>query len=165
MAIGLFTAGTRITAALLNSIAPLSVIKPSDQSVTSSTTLVNDSALFLPVVASATYLFDAYLDFEGAAIGTGDLKIEWTVPAGAALRFDLHGLNTASSSFSSTFTDGVTTALGTTGAASLRGALMKGSLVMAATAGNLQLKWAQNTSSATATIVHAQSYVALWRVT
>ena len=165
MAIGLFTAGTRITAALLNSIAPLSVIKPSDQSVTSSTVLVNDSALFLPVVASATYFFMSSLDFEGAAIGTGDLKIEWTVPAGATLRFDLHGVNTASSSYSSTFTDTTTISLGTTGAASLRGATMAGSLVMSSTAGNLQLKWAQNTSSATATIVHAQSTVALWRIT
>lgn len=164
---GPFQAGQKITAALLNSFcAPLEVIKPSDQSVTSSTVLVNDTALFAAVVASATYDFMLYLDFEGGTLNASDLKFQLTVPAGAALRAQrIYTTTAGAASVSNTITDGVTTVAGTNGAGVLQAALMEGSLVVGATQGNLQLQWAQNTSSATATIVHAQSKLRLWRIT
>jgi hypothetical protein len=161
-----FQAGSSITALALDQFCvPQSVIKPADTSRTSTTTLANDPALVLPVLASATYLFDSYLDYEGGTLGSSDLKLQWNVPSGAALRYWLGGLNTSGTNISSnTFTDGAAPALGSGGAAVLKGVLMKGTLVMSSTAGNLQLQWAQNTSSGTATIVHAQSYVTLWRI-
>jgi hypothetical protein len=163
---GPFTAGQRITAAQLNAFcAPVEVIKAADQSVTSSTVLVNDTALVLPVVASATYDFSCYLDYEGGTLGASDLKFQWTVPSGT-LRFWMGFVNTAgTNSAGQTFTDTSVVGIGTNGAASLRGAQMEGSLVVGSTGGSLQLQWAQNMSSATATIVHAQSRVRLWRIT
>ena len=73
-------AGQRITAALLNSMQPQTVIKPTDQSVTSSTTVVNDNDLVSAVLASATYIFTCYLDYEGGTTGSSDLKWVWSVP-------------------------------------------------------------------------------------
>jgi hypothetical protein len=39
-----------------------------------------------------------------------------------------------------------------------------GTLVNGATAGTIQLVWAQNTSSGTSTVIHTQSYVLLRRL-
>ena len=165
MAIGLFTAGTRITAALLNSIAPLAVIKPSDQSLTSNTTLQNDSALFVPVVASATYLFQFYLDYEGNTGAGNALKAQFTVPAGATLRYGVFRTLSGAASPPVTFAAASSWQADGGGAGVLEAVSGFGSLVMSSTAGNLQLQWAQGGSTAVATIVHAQSTVTLWRVT
>ena len=61
----LFTAGSRILAATLDQIAPLSAVKTSDESVTSSTALQNDNQLYVPLAANAYYAFECYLDDEG----------------------------------------------------------------------------------------------------
>ena len=47
-------AGQEITAAFLNSIAPLNAVRSSTQSHTSNTTLSNDDTLFLALAANAT---------------------------------------------------------------------------------------------------------------
>jgi len=163
-----FQAGQKLTAAALASFAaPLAVIKPSDQSVTSSTVLVNDTALVTPnLVASATYLFWCYLNYEGGTGGSSDIKWQWAAPAGATLRYGLAHVGQANNvDVGNTYQASDIPTGRTQGAGVLSGAIMTGSLVMSTTAGSLQLKWAQNTSNATATIVHAQSTLALWRVT
>jgi len=158
-------AGQRITAALLNSMQPQTVIKPSDQSVTSSTTLVNDNDLVAAVVASATYIFACYLDYEGGTQGSSDLKWQWALPSGATLRYQNIGVGTGGGAVTGATCTGATiVAFGTSGAASLVAASMTGTLVMSTSPGFLQFKWAQNTSSGTATIVHAQSSLSLARV-
>lgn len=158
-------AGQRITAGLLNSMLPLTVVKAADESVTSSTALQDDNELVLPLAtAGATYDFSCYLDYEGAAIGTGDLKITWTLPAGATLRYQMPSLGAGgATNEQNTYVAGSVPALGTKGAGNLCGATLTGTLVVAATTGNLRLQWAQNTSSVTATIVHAQSSLTLLR--
>lgn len=163
---GLIVAGSRIVASVMASIAPLAVIKGADQSVTSSTVMVNDSALVLPVVANAAYLFDCYLDYEGGASGSSDLQWVWAVPGGgAAMRYQPVGTTTSGGALTGqTLAGGDTQAVSSNGAGVLRGVSMNGTLVTGSAAGTLQLRWAQNTSSATPTIVHAQSYMALWRI-
>lgn len=156
-------AGSRILASVLQGAIPNAVIKPTDQSVTSSTTLVNDADLVVPVAANATYLFFSYLDYEGAA--AGDLKISWVVPASATLRWAQIGQTTASAATTGlTGTETTAYSFGSDAAATLNALLMHGSLLTAGTSGSLQLQWAQNASSGTATKVHAQSFVALWRI-
>lgn len=156
-------AGSRILASVLQGAIPLAVIKPSDQSVTSSTTLVNDTALLSAVAANATYLVFCYLDYEGAT--AGNLKISWSVPASATLRFAQIGQNASrAATVSVTGSDSTAYTFGADGAGTLDALLMHGSLVTSSTSGTFQLQWAQGTSSATATIVHAQSFVALWRI-
>ena len=156
-------AGSRILASVMQGAIPNAVIKPTDQSVTSSATLVNDNDLLAAVAANATYLFFSYLDYEGAA--AGDLKISWVVPASATLRWAQIGQNSSSTAtVASTGVETTSYTFGSDAAATLNALVMHGSLVTAGTSGNLQLQWAQGTSSGTATKVHAQSFVALWRI-
>lgn len=157
-------AGQRITASVLTSMLPLTVVKAADQSVTSSTTLVNDTALVLPVAANATYLFDCYLDYEGGPQGSSDLKWTWVIVAGAFLRYAAPHITTAgAASAGSTYSGATTVTAGSGGAGTLMGVEMHGTLVVDVTAGTIQLQWAQNTSNGTATIVHAQSSLSLTR--
>ena len=157
----LFTAGSRILAATLDQIAPLSAVKTSDESVTSSTALQNDNQLYVPLAANAYYAFECYLDYEGGTLGSSDIQWGWSFPAGLTMRYQVVGGNIT----------GATTYIGTSvvvgstnGAGTLRAQVMKGSVFVGSTAGTLQLQWAQNTSSGTATIVHAQSYIAMWLI-
>ena len=164
-ALGNIQAGGRLTAAMLQGVAPYAVIKGADETVTSSATLQNDDALFLAVAANTSWLFDAYLDYEGGTLGASDLKYEWTVPSGAALRYGAAHLDTSGNNIcSDTHPDGAAVSAGTNGGGDTRSVKMYGTLIVGGTAGTLQLKWAQNTSSGTGTIVHAQSYLTLWQI-
>ena len=78
-------------------IAPLAAYKTLDETVTNSTTLQNDDALLVSLAANAVYLFAVLLDYEGAAVGTGDLKYGWGVPTGATMRASCTGRSARSS--------------------------------------------------------------------
>jgi hypothetical protein len=153
---------------VVNWLAPLAAVKTSDQSVTSSTTLINDTALVVTPAVSATYLLVCYLNFEGAAnggVGNGSLKWQWGVPTGAFLRYQGIFMGTGgAAAVNNTYAATDIPAAGTQGAGNLCGASMTGTLVMGSTSGNLQLKWAQNASNGTATTVHAQSCLYLQRI-
>jgi len=163
-ALGNIQAGGRLTAATLQQVAPYCVIKGSDESVTSSATLQNDDALFLAVAANTSWLFDCYLDYQGGTLGSSDIKWTWAAPSGATLVYGLSQLDTSGNNEASVSYAGSATVTAGTNGASLRSARMYGSLIVGSTAGTLQLKWAQNTSSGTATTVHAQSYLTLWQI-
>jgi hypothetical protein len=136
-----------------------SVRKSSNQSVTSSTTLVNDSQLKFAVEANTTYIFNIWL-WVYAADGTPDIKLTVTGPSGSTIAY-------SPSTYYAT-ADG-TTALGTVNVgggtfsafvdANERNQLYFGSISNGATAGDLQFQWAQNTSSGTSTTVKAGSYI------
>jgi hypothetical protein len=162
-------AGQRITAALLNSMLPVTVYKTANQAVTSSTVLVNDNELTLPVVATGTYLLDGFIDYDGQfGPGTGDIKLDWSLPSGATLRWGPLGNasnDTAQKYASNTNVTGNVLTAGTYGTGgSHNAATPRGYLAVSSTAGNVQLMWAQNASSATATTVYAGSWIRLQRV-
>lgn len=157
--------GARIVAAGLRGGYPQAVIKTVDEPV-SNTTLQNDDELLLGVAASSSYLFACYLNYEaGFSAGQGFLQYEWTVPAAATLRFSAIGV-TALSLIQSAVTQKEATSytLNGSGAGVLLAATMAGTLVTAAAGGVLRLQWAQSSSSGTPTIVHAGSYLALWKI-
>jgi len=156
-------AGTVITASLLAQVEPNTVIKPSDQSVTSSTTLVNDSALAAAVGANATYIFAMFIDYEGIA-STGDLKFGWTVPASTTMKYIIIGNTTGGAAQNGHGTQASTPSQGGGGAGVGEGTLLFGTINTASAAGTVQFQWAQNTSNATATKVHAGSALILWEV-
>ena len=82
------TAGSSATAAGVNELAARGVVKPTDESVTSSTTLQPDNDLLYALnEVNATYDFVCYLNYEGGTINTSDLKWTWAVPSGAILRY------------------------------------------------------------------------------
>lgn len=139
--------------------------RSTDQSVTSSTVLVNDDTLLAAVVINAIYHVEAELVFLGGTQGSSDLKISWTAPAGVTMNWIGIGKDTAGAFTWPTplTTPTATAAFGTLGAA-VRMARVEGSLITGATPGTLQLQWAQNTSSATATTMKAGSILKLTRV-
>jgi hypothetical protein len=165
MPIPTWSVGQVLSASDVNAwFVPLAVIKPTGQPVTSSTALVNDNDLVLPVAASASYLFECVVSF--TATSGGDLKWTWAVPAGASLLYQsLHnegggtGLNNSAVSYS----DANTVPAAGNGA-TVESVTMRGNLTLSSTAGNLQLRWAQNASNAGATTVRAQSHLSLQRV-
>lgn len=165
-------AGQRITADQLNAMQPLYVEKAADQSVTSSTTNTDDTALLLPVEANAKYILTGMLLY--SARSDTDIKIGWTAPTSATLDWIAHAqiqggtTGIASSGIvvdrqiqgNSAFPLGGAAAENTT----YMTATVSGRLVTSTTAGDLQLNWAQITSNATASIMRAGSWLMLTRV-
>lgn len=144
----------------------LIVRKPSDESVTSSTVLQDDDSLVLTVAANEVWQFKYNLRYEGGTAGGSDLKISWSLPASGRVNAYAVVMNTAGNAFplfwDITTTDASPGALQTNGGGVVRGATIEGWFINAGTAGNYTLRWAQNSSSATATKILANS--TLWGV-
>lgn len=141
-----------------------------DQTITSSTALTNDNELLLPVVANATYEVTAHIIYTaGAAAATNGFKQGWSAPAGASMdwvghgKIDTDGTNSAASVWMAALSIGSQLSHGGAGATQLV-VVDHGWLEIGATAGNLQFKWAQATSSGTGTVVKAGSRLLLRRV-
>jgi hypothetical protein len=164
VAIPVWVPGQVLTASDINTwMVPNAIIKPSSQNVTSSTVLVNDTALVLPVAASASFIFTCCLMYQGGTRNASDLKFNWVLPSGASLSYVLDGVGPGGGTFAGASFNGAAGTLGTNGSGVLCGALFYGSLVISTTAGTAQFQWAQNTSSATATTVFNGSSLTLQR--
>lgn len=159
-------AGQRLTAALLTSALPVTAVQAADQSVTSSTVLVNASGLSFPVVSGASYTISGLLIFNGGA-ASDDFKTGWTAPASSVLNWQ-----TQAQPVAATANNGVVvtnakqmadlSSLGTIGAATDLTALVAAQFTAGGT-GTLQFKFAQVTSSATATTLRAGSFLVAQR--
>lgn len=149
-------------AARLNALSHKVVVKTADQTVNNSATLVDDNELVQALRANSTYKFEIWVLYESGT--TPDFKLGFTLPAGATLAYAYHGFDT---SLSQTFF-GTTTipssGTGFGGNATTAPVRMFGSLVTAGTAGNFQVKFAQQTANASNTILKAGSYLSLFRV-
>lgn len=138
------------------------VSKATLESVTSSTAMQNDDELVLALEANVRYLFMAYINYQGAA--AGDIQWDFTGPAGAtgqavvASSEEADAVNSRDL-FGGPYGQGCS---GGTGTAS-DGMTITGSVITVGTAGNLQFRWAQLTSSGTATSVRAGSWLRLTR--
>lgn len=168
MPIPTWSVGQVLTADDVNNwLVPSAVRKGSDQSVTSSTTLVNDTALLLPVAATAAYYVLVTIIYQGAANGTGDLKWQWAVPSGTTISgrqasYFTSGVGVGQSNLA-TFTQASVTVSGTNGGNTVP-LDMALTVLTSSTSGNLQLTWAQNTSSGTATTIKAGSAMLMQRI-
>lgn len=137
--------------------------KTGDKSLTNTSTLEDDNHLLVAVGANATYTFDAFIVYDGAT--TGDIKVAFTVPAGATLLWSGVGATTGISSAAANFSDTVITASGSAiswgarGAGTKTFAIIRGIVRTAGTAGNLTVQWAQDSSDATATTVFTDSWL------
>ncbi len=135
------------------------VRKSADQSVTSSTTLVNDTHLKFAVAANETYIFQLWL-FTYAADGTPDIKVTCAGPAGSTVLWSSSQVifnAAAATTLTSVNTSGVSADLFVD--ANNRAIQLYGTIANGATAGDLQFQWAQNTSSANSTTVKAGSSI------
>lgn len=142
--------------------------KTSDESVTLSTTLQNDNELLLPVLASTNYLVDAWIATDGGNVSGPNIKLGWSGPAGATMRWGYHAENDLSDADDVTWTTAIGNNIGAHGG-DWPGddllILVHGILSVSSTAGNLQFRWAQYSASDTATRVFRGSILRLTPVT
>lgn len=128
----------------------LVAVKPADTTRNNTTTRVADPELTLAVEANTQYLIECLLFIVSSA--TADIRLEWEVPAGATFLWSPASNNEAGT-LHRTATD--TTPI-STAAAGVVG-IVRGYLVVGATAGSLTLKWAQGVAEVSDTVVKAGS--------
>ncbi len=166
-------AGQRITTAMLSALTYDYVIKANPETITSSTTMQNDDELFVPVVAGAQYELDAFIRFSG--LQAAGIKVGWTVPSGTSFNVLYGGPGSANAVSTDANTTemrwaihGSATAVAMTNprnsAALHTWTLANMIFTVGATAGNIQLQWAQNVANATGSVVQAQSYIRYRRI-
>jgi hypothetical protein len=165
------TAGSKITADLLNSMMPNYLIKPGDTTRASTITNTNDPDLVVPVVANGVYDIEFNIIF--GALQAAGIRTAWATPTGTVgLKRSLGpgSVNVAETNANTTemrwSVVTATTQLGYTdprnAVASLSHIIERGLITVGSTAGSVALTWSQNVSSATGTVVSANSYVT-WR--
>ena len=140
------------------------------ESVTSSTTFQDDDDFTVSLEANRLYLIRLFLVAAGAP--AGDIKLDWTVTGGVAQYttrqcrgMALAGTNSTDTTMR-TSPHNLSTAV-TYGVEATNGSIREEFLVetiVAGTSGTLTLRWAQNTSNATATSVSANSFMTIEEV-
>ena len=147
-------AGGRIIADDVRNVAPLSAYKGSDEPLASGVgTLQNDDSLFIALDANTTYFFILFFGYLGGTQGSSDLKIGFSLPAGATMRWTRQGITTAGANTSLVWnTESSVSTLGSNGASNCAGILL-GTVTMSDTPGNLQFQWCQNSGAAVTTKV------------
>lgn len=140
--------------------------KTADESVAASTTLQDDDELKFTIAANETWAFEGQVLVSGDI--AGDIAIAFTVPAGATILWS--GVGTGILPGSTDHTSLVAKEANASGTSITFGCLstadpnyanilVRGIVVNGATAGTVQMQWAQRVSNATATIVLANSYL------
>jgi hypothetical protein len=144
----------------IDSVAQI-IKQTTDQPVTSSTTLVNATDLKFPLLEFNSYYFECLVEFTAAA--PGDIKLAFTVPTGALLRWGpANGIkvDTAGSVVGQAqeIVSGAAVSFGYIAGTSRQQILLKGYVECGSgESGMLQLQFAQNTSSATSTTLRSGS--------
>lgn len=162
------TAGTKLTAALLNAMLPNLVEKAGSTSRASNTTVSDDPDLTFAVVAGI-YRVEMHLLFSGQT--SAGFKTVWTVPSGTTGNKRVQG---PGSSASDSGADNIAVRHGVHGYATavsysnVRGGTQVHAIERArmtvTNSGNVTLQWAQMSSSATATVLGADSYIEYRRI-
>jgi hypothetical protein len=143
---------------------PVTIVRKSaDQSVSSGdtgTTLQDDDDLKIPMVANESHAFEAFIDCVGHT--SGDIKIAFTVPAGATLVWA--GIGPLLSAGSTHAELKVIKVSGTAQAYDTETGVdriihIMGSVENAGNAGDLQLQFAQNSAHATNTTIFENSWL------
>ena len=119
------------------------MLKTSDQVVTNSATLTDDTALVFALAASSTYEFEGYIVWTEAGNGSADGKFSFTVPTGATIRWV--STNQIDASTTVTGLVAVTASGGTVstdGGSSTNVLRIRGVLRTSTTTGNLQFQFA-----------------------
>lgn len=140
------------------------VAKSADQTV-SGTTKVNDTHLFVSVLANKTYYVDTLIFF--SADPARGVEMGWTVPSGSILRWSPNALSAPTSAVGPVdrFVYDAT-GLASTSSASTSDYMLPiiGMLKTAGTAGTLQFRWSQFASGAPGSILRINSYLRVTRL-
>jgi hypothetical protein len=136
----------------LQTLLPIKVVKPSNQTVNNSSTLVNDNALVLPVASNSVYDFQLRLIYNSLA--TPGFKFHFTLPAGGTMSYTSH---LKSGGTFQLFVNNDASTPSADGVAADAAILVVGEIFIAGTPGNVTLQWAQSTANASNTIVASNS--------
>lgn len=142
------------------------VIKTSNESVTSSTTVQNDDQLFLQVEANTNYWFMGLFIYTGDA--AGDFQVKFSSPSGSTLKW----LSDALGAGATTTSDIVSRTMQGTSSGPAFGCITgsdaigipKGLLQVGSSGGTFRLTWAQSVSSGTATTLKTGSMLMIRRL-
>ncbi|MFH8804045.1 hypothetical protein ACH4F6_31405 [Streptomyces sp. NPDC017936] len=145
----------------------VAVRKPSSTSRASTATVSADPHLTM-TLSPGTYLLDALLMYDGDA--AADLKLGWIAPAGTTGAWWPGGADSSVAALASTPRWGalsdITTStipVGAVGAGTIMACRPVGTVIIT-TAGAFALAWAQNSGSATPTILRGQSTLQMRRI-
>lgn len=153
-------AGQIILADDFNKQLPLLVRKSADETVNNSTTLQDDNHLVLAVAASTTYEFEMCIFHNSSTVA--DLKYDFTFPTGLTMNYGLDGAAAGGGIDNFVLIQTSVPVIG--GAGADRAAFLSGTVITSTTAGNLQLRWAQNMAEVSDTKVLLGSYMQLTAV-
>ncbi len=159
--------GETVTAALMNthikdnflSIGPTAtVVKQTDETVVTSTTLQDDDELLWAMGATESWVFHLGLWFTESAGTTGDFKYAMTGPTDYTTDFNHMATRNTSDAIlpGAVRAEGQDTAVGAT--SSKRSVHVYGSIETHGTAGNAQVQWAEDVASGTLTL-HEGSFL------
>ena len=138
-----------------------------DQNLTlSSTGLQNVTNVLAAMPTAGTFGFRAFVWYSSST--TADIKLAFSVPAAATIRWTGVGMVTGTSTsgdvnFTTPTASDATAAYGANGVGSIIGMQLEGTYVAGGTAGNLQLRAAQNAVDATQSVIHAHTRLEVWR--
>lgn len=137
-----------------------------DRTVNNSTTLVNAAGLVVPVDRDAIYRVTGMIIYNS---GTApDLKLGWAAPAGATLAWTSDGISTGATTIVSSVYRGAHDLAATGLAGGNSGndmvAMPEGLLTTGNTAGNLQLRFAQETATVADSTIRAGSWIRVERI-
>lgn len=159
-----YSAGQKVTAALLTSGQEQFAYKTADTVRTSTTTLADDPDLIFTLEANGVYRVEFWLHY--AAIGAEQFRTAWSVPTGVTGVRSVFGID-------STVSGGTPAGIMRTGVhqyttGAIYGdrnnnsnqclAIEESIVTVSSTAGTAALQWAQATSGATGTRLAAGSY-------
>lgn len=133
------------------------VVKPDDESVTNNIVVQDDDDITIPLSANKTYGYMCIISFD--ADGTGGLRIIMSVPTNAKMEYV--GIVRADSP-TTTLDATIERTYGGGGAGVVRSIDLFGRIVVEGNAGNVLLRWAQSSSSATPSIVLGGTYMVIW---
>ncbi|MBI2049324.1 hypothetical protein HYT32_00190, partial [Candidatus Roizmanbacteria bacterium] len=143
----------------------VAIVKSADESVANST-MQDDNELLFAVGTSETWAIDSNLVYTTGGSSSPDIKVAVNGPASSTCVYGVmsHAVATATNqNFGEISTCDTAVALATT-ATGERQVFIKGSVVTAGSTGNIAIRWAQNTSNATATVVETGSYLLGFKV-
>ncbi|MEX5711822.1 carbohydrate binding domain-containing protein [Parafrankia sp. FMc6] len=143
------------------------VRKTANETVNTSATFQDDDHLTATVAANGVYMVEGLLIYDAST--TGDIKIQWVAPAGAALDWTTAGLGSGATGAVASVdltarTLASTPPLGGVGVGTKVAVPFRGLLVVAGTGGTFKLQWAQNSAEATDCTVYSGSHMLLRKV-
>jgi hypothetical protein len=166
-----YLTGMRLTADLLSSGQTIYVLKASDTSRASTTTLADDPELSISLEADATYF--VMVEIRATADAAGDIKTAWNASAGVSTAGG-RCVEGPGSTQSETNHDNISSKWGQHGFTTsiTYGArpssngfhFREHAVVDTTTGGTITVQWAQAASSVTATVVSARSLIYAMRI-